>query len=60
MNNQKRIGAIGNYYGDLQVATEDGKFFWSIENWDGHNWNEIPESLYKALVEYETAREASE
>ena len=59
MNNQKQIGTIANYYGSLEVATEDGKFFWAIENWDGHNWKEIPESLYNALVEYEKTREAS-
>ena len=56
--NEQRIGYIGNYYGGLSVKTEDGKHYWSIENYDGQIWEEIPESLYRALVEYETARQS--
>ncbi len=54
--NQIDIGDIGNYYGSLSVKEEGGKYFWSIEDYDGHSWDEIPESLYRALVEYETNR----
>lgn len=53
---EKRIGNIGNYYGGLSVRSEDGKHYWSIENYDGHDWKEIPVSLYTALVEYEEDR----
>lgn len=56
--NEQSIGDIGNYYGGLAVKTEDGKHYWSIENYDGHDWEEIPESLYRALVEYESARQS--
>lgn len=51
--NEQSIGDIGNTYGGLSVKTEQGKFYWSIEDYDGHDWDEIPESLYLALVEYE-------
>lgn len=54
--NSRTIGDIGNYYGSLHVSKFGGKFWWSIENHDGHNWDTIPESLYRALIEYEDAR----
>ena len=56
--NEQSIGDIGNYYGGLSVKTEDGKHYWSIENYDGQDWQEIPESLYRTLVEYESARQS--
>jgi hypothetical protein len=46
------IEGIGNYYGGLSVRTEEGKFYWSIENYDGDNWEEIPEYLYMVLIHY--------
>lgn len=49
----KEIGDIGNYYGCLNVKEDDGKFYWSIENWDGHHWQEIPEYLYSALIKFD-------
>lgn len=52
------IGDIGNYYGGLSVKECDGRFFWSIENYSGHNWEEIPKPLYDALVEFEAERNA--
>jgi len=54
---EMEIGTIGNYYGGLSVLKEDGKFFWGIENWDGTHWEEIPESLFNTLIEYENNRE---
>ena len=47
------VGEIGNYYGGLSVKVEDGKAYWSIENWDGSEWEEIPEYLYAALVKFD-------
>lgn len=47
------IGSIGNYYGALSVKSRDGKYWWSIENHDGHQWEEIPESLYRELMAFE-------
>lgn len=49
----KSIGGIGNYYGDLQVKEESDKYYWSIENWNGHHWEEITRKLYDALIEWE-------
>lgn len=48
----REIGEIGNYYGMLYVKEDNGRFFWSIENFDGHYWQEIPEDLYMKLLEY--------
>ena len=55
----QQIGNIGNYYGCLEIKEDDGKFFWGIENWNGTNWEEIPESLFMALKEYEKTRDKS-
>ncbi len=53
MADVKRVGNIGNYYGGLEVKEEDGKFYWSIENWDGSEWEEITETLYRALLAHD-------
>lgn len=48
------IGKIGNYYGCLSVVQlTNGKCYWSIEDWEGHNWEEIPQSLYNELIKFE-------
>ena len=47
------IGDISNYYGNLSIKEEEGKYYWSIENWDGNYWQEIPEYLYLALNKFE-------
>lgn len=49
----RRIGDIANYYGGLSVKIENGKCFWSIENYDGDNWSEIPRQLFDALNQYQ-------
>lgn len=53
---ERQIGRIGNYYGKLTVKEENGKYFWSIEDWDGHHWDEIPKSLYDELVKYDESK----
>jgi len=50
------VGNIGNYYGGLCIKKEGQKYFWSITNYDGDDWEEIPESLYVSLHEYEKKR----
>lgn len=55
--NPKSIGYIGNYYGCLSVAQENDKYYWSIENWDGHHWEEITKELYDALMKFESDKE---
>jgi hypothetical protein len=49
-----KIGNIGNSYGDLRIKKdENGKCYWGIENWDGEmGWDEIPEHLFKTLLEF--------
>ena len=56
----RTIGTIGNYYGSLHVKEEDGKFSWSIENFSGHSWEEIPESLYRELIAFDDAAKKRE
>jgi hypothetical protein len=53
------IGEIGNYYGGLSVKREGGKCYWSIENWDGDHWHEIPDSLFVELLKHEEDRPKS-
>jgi hypothetical protein len=48
------IGNISNYYGGLHAWIEDGKYFWSIENYDGFSEiEEIPKYLYDALNRFQ-------
>lgn len=56
MNEEQRIGDISNHFGGLSVKTENGKFYWGIEDYDDYDWSEIPEKLYRALVKYESDR----
>ena len=43
---------IGNYYGDLEAYEKDGVFYLNLDNYDGSNEKEIPESLYNELVKW--------
>ena len=43
------VGKIGNYYGGLSLKREGGVDFWSIENYDGDDWEAIPASLANEL-----------
>lgn len=53
-----RIGKIINYYGGLYVREDDSRFYWVLENWDGFgDWEEIPESLYRELLDFGTEPE---
>lgn len=53
------IGAIGNYYGGLSIKKVDDKYHWSIENWNGDHWEEIPESLYLELIKFSETPQAA-
>ena len=44
-----RIGQIGNYYGGIYIKTEDGKFYWGIQDYGVMDWEEITEALYNEL-----------
>ncbi len=43
---------IFNYYGSLNFTEAEGKYYWSIENHDGHMWQEIPKSLFDELLKF--------
>ena len=53
------IGKIGNHYGGLSVKMEEGKCYWSIKDYDGHSWDEIPRSLFDALNKFQDDSEAN-
>lgn len=38
---------------------EGGKCYWSIENYDGHSWDEIPRSLFDTLNKFQDDFEAN-
>lgn len=50
ITNKQEIEGIGNYYGGLNIGECEGRFYWSIENYDGDYWVEIPETLYRELT----------
>lgn len=54
---EKEIGNIGNYYGGLVIKSEDGKYFWGIESYDGTKFEDIPKELFDALEKYALKKE---
>ena len=50
---EREIGNIGNYYGGLSIKKVGDKYFWSIHDWDGDCWDEIPKYLYDSLNKYQ-------
>lgn len=48
----QNIGQIGNFYGNLVVKEKNEKYYWSIKDWNGHKWEEIPKSLYDELLKF--------
>ena len=60
MSEENEIGTIGNYYGGLLVKSDGGKFFWGVEApFESTRWEEIPKSLYTALLSFEKKRKKS-
>lgn len=55
---QTVIGSIGSFYGGLSVKQCDGKYFWGISNYGDIKWEEIPASLYHALLDFELDRQS--
>lgn len=45
-----QVGEIGNYYGGLWVKRINNMCYWSIENYSGDNWEEIPSALFDELL----------
>jgi hypothetical protein len=40
---------LSNYYGSVEAYEKDGKYFMSLENWDGDDIIEVSEEFYKAI-----------
>ena len=43
---------IGNYYGTLSVREVNGIVEWGIEDYDGTDFEPIPQYLFEALVKW--------
>ncbi len=52
LRNSITIGSIENYYGKLHITKFDGKSYWAIGDYDETTWEEIPESLYDELANF--------
>jgi len=55
----REIGNIYNHYGGLAIKQDGDKFFWSIEDYNGHNWEEIPKYVFDTLTKYQDTLERS-
>lgn len=55
-----KIGIIQNYYGDLEIKQENGRFFWGIEDYSGIYWEEIPEYLFQTLMRFHSESQTKE
>lgn len=49
----RNVGKIGNCYGGLNILEKDGSFFWSIENYNGDDWEEITKELFEQLEKHD-------
>jgi hypothetical protein len=61
----KAIGNISNYYGGLFTMEYEGKYYWTIENYDTdfddlEDWEEIDKELYDSLIAYQDRLEKKE
>lgn len=53
MINSVEVGEIYGYYGGLLLTVEGEKHYWGIRDWDGIDWQEIPEYLFQAIMQFE-------
>lgn len=49
---ERGVRGIGNYYGGLSIKMTRGVCHWSIENYDGEDWVEIPRYLFDAISQH--------
>lgn len=54
------IGEIRNYYGGLYIMAKDGSYYWSIEDYNGSEWQEIPYYLFEALCKFEKIKKPNQ
>lgn len=54
MSNETEISRLnGNYYGTIYVRQTENGYEACVENWDGFDWQKIPEYLYEALKQFQ-------
>lgn len=46
---ERSIGHAGNYYGGVYTKSENGQFYWAVENYSGMSWCPIGKDLFDAL-----------
>lgn len=46
------ITTVGNVYGCLAVCMIDGAPHWSVESYDGYDWEPCPREVYDAIVKH--------
>ena len=51
--NAHPMGDIDVYDGGVNLFSDGGKYYWSIDDRYGQNWKEIPEYLYMAVLKYQ-------
>lgn len=56
-NNMVKVGGIGNYYGGLNIAEINGKFYWAIEDYSVFDVEEIPQYLFATLSRFIESKE---
>ena len=47
---EKVYAPVGNYYGGPSVWALQGKYYLSVDNWDGHPTVEVSREFYAAFV----------
>ena len=50
----RQLANTSHFYGDIYTAKNGEKFYWSIEDYNGIRWTEIPEDFYNALNKYDS------
>jgi len=60
----RQIGEIDNYYARLRVNKEDGKYYWTLQEFDrdeiGDSVQEIPQYLFEALNRFQDEQEVKQ
>ena len=49
----RQIANRSHFYGDVYTARIGSRFYWSIEDYNGIRWTEIPRYFYDALNKYD-------
>ena len=60
LEGSREIGKVGSHYGGMFICKKDGACFWSIGNYDGYFWEQIPETLFNELNAFEDLKAQKE